>query len=302
MAAKPSPGILVALAAGGYLLFTESGQELVSSLFPAARRPDPAPSRPPITVADPWSAAIMAAGGLAEQLLPGLDDPDSGIREGLRNLDRGKRRVQSKLTFGAVSDPKKKEKKARAAAAAVQYQLTSMERFAQRVHDAARRADVHEWVIDTPESGAKINPTGLSGQQHQRRPRITIYYKKKTGDGVIPHTIWVPKEALPWALAWIAEPIARATGGWTQRGHRLANGAPFVYYVDEDGNRVPCYSDTNPFAGGLGLPTNSNLEAIRNSPERQARRLSDLRRKLAPSARAALDRQVAADLNPEPQQ
>lgn len=298
MAKGPAPAVLIALGAGAYVLLTEDGKRLLRSLTGGGPPPAaPAPRAAAPIASDPYTALIQTAGGLVQSLMPDLADRDSDIRQNLRQLDKNRQKILHKI--GLRGDPEKKEKKRKQAEAAQRYFLAGMELFASKVHQAANRSDVHEWVIDTPESGLVVDAnTGLK----QRRARITIYYKRKDGS-LYPYVLWVPKEYTAHQLAWIAEPIVRATGSWTQRGGRLADGAPFVYYVnEEDESRVHAFSDTNPFAVRAGLPTATALEAARKTPEAQAQRLSNLRRKLNPSARAALDKQVANNLNPTAQQ
>lgn len=218
---------------------------LFDAIFAPAppRQEPPRPAAPSYTVADPASAAILGAAQIGGALLANVDDRNSAIRRGGRKLDKARREVFHAIGIG--SDPKRKEKAKRQIQAFEAQHLRDLEAFAARVHHVASRHDVREWVIDSPRTGHVLDPnTGLRSLQH----RISIYFQRQKD----PYVILVPRTSLGsenMAAAWIAEPIARATGGWTQRGGRLANGAPFIYYVDEEtGARVPAYSDTNPFA------------------------------------------------------
>lgn len=284
---KPSPLLLVALAGGAYLVLTDGGRALLDDLMGKSGAP-PAPPRPaaaPI-VADPWTAAIQTAGGLVQSIMPELQDRDSDVRQGLRKHDRAVRRVLSKVTFGAVDDPKDKEKKRKRDAAVAAGRLADMEVWAAKIHYAASRADVREWVIDTPPTGERTPDShGYRGVPYVAA-RITIYFdgQKK------PTEYFVPKEHADHQLAWLAEPIVRATGGFVQRGGRLAGGAPFVFYTDPDtGVRVHAFSDANLHAAREW--TAGQLDAAKNTPEAKARQLSQYRQSLPSPYRAAYDQQ-----------
>lgn len=296
MAAPAINPLTLALAAGGaYLAFTADGRALVADLLgskPAAAPPAAPRAAPAMPMAsDPYSAIIQTVGGIVQSLLPELSDPDSAPREGLRNFDKARRDVFAKV--GLTGDPDRKKKNKERAAAMIAAGARDMELFAARVHDAARRSDVHEWVIDTPETGHVIDQA--TGKKSVKA-RISIYYFGRDGKPKKPYVLFVPESLRGQQLAAIAEPIVRATGGWVQRGGRLANGAPFVYYVDEENNgaRVHAYSDTNPFAP-KDLMIGQILGA-RRSDAAKDQALSKRRKKLSPSARSALDQRVAANL------
>jgi hypothetical protein len=297
MAPKINPALLLALGAGAYLVFTDDGQELLSSIFaPAKPAPPQPPTRPqqaPIMPMDPWSALIATAGNLVGGIMPDLSDRDSDVREGLRNFDRAKRRVQSKLTFGAVSDPKKKEKKKKAIAALIAANMRDMETFVARAHGIMARGDVAEWVIDTPDTAAA---TATAAKTKIKRGRISVYLKDRDGKTkTTPYVLYVPSNLDGMRLAVLAEPVVRATGGFTQRGGRLAAGAPFVYFVDDEtGGRIFAFSDANPYAP----PEHKigQIEGWKRSDQGQAQQASELRRKLSPSARGALDQRIAENL------
>lgn len=287
--ANVSPVVLVALGAGAYLLLTEDGRALLGDLAPGPRRapPSPAPPAPTVATSDPISAAIATAGGLVNAVMPELQDRDSDVRRGLRQFDRSARRVGSVLTGGLISDPKKDEKRKKRDAALAAGRLIEMETFAAKVHGAASRSDVREWVIDTPQTGERTPDShGVRGVPYAAA-RISIYFHGHER----PTEYFVPREHAYHQLAWIAEPIVRATGGFVQRGGRLAGGAPFVFYTDpETGVRVHAFSDANPYA--TRDQTAGQLFAVKNTPEAKAREISRVRRALPTSAyRAAYDAQ-----------
>lgn len=280
---EPAAAVLVGL--GAYLVFTDSGRSLIGSLFGFSDTAPAAPARQAQAPAQDWlGALIQTAGGIVQGLMPELEDRDSSIRQAARNYDRGKREVLGKL--GLRSDPDDHKKRKEQLQFLISSGMKDMEVFAARVHSAASRADVKEWVIDTPDTGYTIDAnTGLK----QNRARISIYYKGQSS----PFVLYAPENQIlsPMRLAVIAEPIVRATGGFTQRGGRLANGAPFVYYVDpSDGIRYYAFSDTNPFAQ-KELMIGQIFGVIR-SDEYQSAKLSKTRRKLSPGARKALDARV----------
>lgn len=175
-----------------------------------------------------FSAAGEGIGTAVGDAAKGLNDPESQSRKGLRKAGDNLQELGSALTGGFIKSPSKRRAKKQAVHDKNEDFLLRMERWAAEAHALMARADTVEWVISASGSG---------------RPAVDVYFQGQKA----PFRLYVPDGAGTERLAWVAEPVARALGTFTQRGRRL--GTPFVRYP------IPAYSVANIYANpGLTLP------------------------------------------------
>lgn len=292
---KPQAAKLLILGGTAYLVATESGAAFLVSLgvLPndgdtrslLARLSDAAPAKrqePPPSVAqgfadsakasggvlDPFTAVATAAAPFIDIAAKQLPNRDSDLR---RNLKSGTQQISRAL--GLSTDRKERHKKQLNAEQA--RLLADLESFTKRAQQAMSRADVREWILHTKSVPGGVpsiaDPSGMRNEAI-----IDVYYGQSTS----PFPLRVDPRNSQYALAFLAEPIVRATGGFVQRGGRLLG--PFPVYRDDEGNPVNTFSDRNPYAPAE--LTSSSFAARMASPEAQAQRARTFERRYGSSA------------------